>query len=487
MRANVEEYAALSTLEMGKPISQSHWEVGLSADILDYYARNAEAFLEPRRIAEAQDGTVKILPIGVILPSNLGTILLSSGSRHRPAADGRQRRDAQTRAERAAMCPGAGAGTGSRRRPVGAYTNIFASNGQVSMLIDDPRVRGVTLTGSEAAGAAVAERAGRALKKSVMELGGSDPFIVLEDAPLEVTLDSALLGRLFNAGQSCVSSKRYIVVGRDRGAEFLKGFVARMGAVKPGDPLDPQTLLGPVSSEKALTGLLRQIEGAQAAGARVVLGGRRVDRPGFYLEPTIITDIDPKNPLFSQETFGPVASVYVVDSEDEAVALANATPFGLGSAVFSGDVDHARQVADRIESGMVFINQQTVSLPELPFGGIKNSGYGRELSELGFGEFTNRNSSTPSRPGRPPQRRARRDNLPRRSLTSRSRGPAKQHSRLSPTGSGLAPASHLPTGVLRRGGAAASHFVRLTVLCRRRVQARVAVEPASRPPTSRSV
>jgi succinate-semialdehyde dehydrogenase/glutarate-semialdehyde dehydrogenase len=145
-----------------------------------------------------------------------------------------------------------------------------------------------------------------------------------------------------------------------------------------------------VSSERALTGLLRQIESAQAAGARIALGGRRVDRPGFYLEPTIITDIDPKNPLFSQETFGPVASVYVVDTEDEAVALANATPFGLGSSVFSGDLDRARRVADRIDSGMVFINQPTNSLPELPFGGIKNSGYGRELSELGFGEFTNR-------------------------------------------------------------------------------------------------
>src|SRR5258708_4255943 len=228
------------------------------------------------------------------------------------------------------------------------------------------------------------------MKWSGMERGGSAPFIVREDAPLEVTLDNALIGRLFNAGQSCVASKRFIVVGRDRGAAFLEGFVARMRAVTPGDPLDPRTLLGPVASEKALSGLLQQIDGARAAGARIALGGRRVDRPGFYLEPTIITDIHPKNPLFSQEVFGPVASVYVVDTEDEAVALANATPFGLGSAVFSGDVDRARRVADRIESGMVFINQPTVSLPELPFGGIKNSGYGRELSELGFGEFTNR-------------------------------------------------------------------------------------------------
>jgi succinate-semialdehyde dehydrogenase/glutarate-semialdehyde dehydrogenase len=390
MRANIKDYAALSTLEVGKPISQSHGEVELSADILDYYARNAEAFLKPRRIAEAQNGIVTMRPIGVILavePWNfpyyqaarvIGPQLMVGNVvilKHAPNVP-------QCALALAQALEAGGA-------PAGAYTNIFASNGQISALIDDPRVRGVTVTGSEAAGAAIAERAGRALKKSVMELGGSDPFIVLEDAPIEVTLDNALLGRLFNAGQSCVSSKRFIVVGRDRGAAFLKGFAARMGAVKPGDPLDPQTLLGPVSSERALSGLLRQIESAQAAGARIALGGRRVDRPGFYMEPTIITDIDPKNPLFSQETFGPVASVYVVDTEEEAVALANATPFGLGSAVFSGDVDRARRVADRIESGMVFINRPTTSLPELPFGGIKNSGYGRELSELGFGEFTN--------------------------------------------------------------------------------------------------
>jgi len=391
MRANIEEYAALSTLEMGKPISQSHWEVGLSADILDYYARNAEAFLEPRRIAEAQDGIVKMLPIGVILavePWNfpyyqavrvIGPQLMVGNVmvlKHAPNVP-----QCALALVRALEAGGA---------PAGAYTNIFASNEQISMLIDDRRIQGVTVTGGEAAGAAVAQRAGRALKKSVMELGGSDPFIVLEDAPLEVTLDNALLGRLFNAGQSCVSSKRFIIVGRDRGAAFLKGFVARMGTVTPGDPLNPQTLLGPVSSERALNGLLQQIESARAAGARIVLGGHRVDRPGFYLEPTVITDIDAKNPLFSQETFGPVASVYVVDDEDEAVALANATPFGLSSAVFSGDVNRARRIADRIDSGMVFINQPTVSLPELPFGGIKNSGYGRELSELGFGEFTNR-------------------------------------------------------------------------------------------------
>jgi succinate-semialdehyde dehydrogenase/glutarate-semialdehyde dehydrogenase len=391
MRANIQDYAALSTLEMGKPIAQSHWEVGLSADILDYYARNAAAFLEPHRIPEARDALVLTLPIGVILavePWNypyyqaarvigpqlmVGNVVVLKHAESVPQC--------ALALSRALEVAGA---------PAGVYTNIFASNDQVAALIDDPRVRGVTVTGSEAAGAAVAGRAGRALKKSVMELGGSDPFIVLEDAPLEPTLDNAVLGRLFNGGQSCVSSKRFIVVGRDRGTAFLDGFVARMSAVTPGDPQHPQTLLGPVSSERALNGLLGQIEAARAAGARIALGGRRVDRPGFFLEPTVITDIAPQNPLFSQETFGPVASVYVVDTEDQAVALANATPFGLGSAVFSADLERARRIADRLESGMVFINQTTNSAPDLPFGGVKNSGYGRELSELGFGEFTNR-------------------------------------------------------------------------------------------------
>jgi succinate-semialdehyde dehydrogenase/glutarate-semialdehyde dehydrogenase len=390
MMANIEEYASLSTLEMGKPITQSHGEVQLSAAILEYYARNAEAFLEPRRIVEAQDGIVSLLPIGIILavePWNfpyyqaarvigpqlmVGNVVMMKHASNVPQC--------ALALARAVKAGGA---------PDGAYTNIFASIPQTMTLIDDPRIRGVTVTGSERAGAAVAERAGRALKKSVMELGGSDPFIVLEDAPLDVALDNALLGRIYNAGQSCVSSKRFIIVGQERGDSFLKGFIARMGAISPGDPLDPKTLLGPVSSEKALNGLLRQISEAQTAGARVVLGGRQVDRPGYYLEPTIITDIDPKNPLFLQETFGPVASVYVVDTEDEAISLANATPFGLGSSVFSGDIDRARRVAERIDSGMVFINQPTSSAPELPFGGVKNSGYGRELSELGFGEFIN--------------------------------------------------------------------------------------------------
>jgi succinate-semialdehyde dehydrogenase/glutarate-semialdehyde dehydrogenase len=391
LRQNIDEYAAYPTLEMGKLIAQSRGEVELSAKILDYYAQNAEQFLKPTRIGGAADAVVQTLPIGVILgivPWNfpyyqvariIGPQLMVGNVviiKHAPGVP-------QTALALGRLLESAGA-------PRGLYTNIFASNGQIARLIDDDLVRGVTVTGSERAGAAVAERAGRALKKSVMELGGSDPFIVLEDAPLETTLDSAILGRLLNAGQSCVAAKRFIVVGKDRGLEFLEGLIGRMKSVKIGDPKDPQTTLGPVSSERALLGLLDQVAAAKAGGARVVLGGNRIDRPGFFMEPTIVTDIDRHNPLYLQETFGPVASYYVVESEDEAVALANATTFGLGGSIYTADLDRGRRLANRIDSGMVFINHPTYSLPELPFGGVKNSGFGRELSEVGFTEFTNR-------------------------------------------------------------------------------------------------
>jgi len=229
--------------------------------------------------------------------------------------------------------------------PAGVYTNVFASIDQIGRLIEDPRIAGVTVTGSERAGSAVAERAGRSLKKAVMELGGSDPLIVLEDADLQHALAGALFGRMFNTGQSCVSSKRIIVVGRERGETFLRGFSAGLASLQAGDPADPETTLGPLSSKKALDLLLEQIRIAKDGGAEVVLGGERIDRPGYYLHPTILTGINEKNPASVLEFFGPVASLYVVDTEDEAIEVANATPFGLGASVFTGDVDRGRRVA----------------------------------------------------------------------------------------------------------------------------------------------
>jgi succinate-semialdehyde dehydrogenase/glutarate-semialdehyde dehydrogenase len=235
-----------------------------------------------------------------------------------------------------------------------------------------------------------------------MELGGSDPMIVLPDADLVQAVAGALFGRMFNTGQSCVSSKRIIVVGKERGEEFLERFTAGLAALQAGDPADPNTTLGPLSSERALDLILEQIRIATDGGAKVVLGGSRMARPGYYLEPTVLTGIDEQNPASTLEFFGPVAAYHVVDSEEEAIAVANATPFGLGASLFTGDVDRGRELAKQIESGMVYINQPAWTAPELPFGGTKQSGFGRELSELGFGEFVNRKLVNVAPPGAPP-------------------------------------------------------------------------------------
>ncbi|MFM0511246.1 NAD-dependent succinate-semialdehyde dehydrogenase [Paraburkholderia sp. RL17-373-BIF-A] len=403
LRANAQEYAGYLTAEMGKLIAEARAEVQLSAAILDYYADRAAHYLRPVEIDGVPGNSIETHPLGIILgvePWNfpyyqlarvagpqlmVGNVVIIKHAGNVPQS--------ALAFERLFQDVDA---------PEGIYTNVFANFDQVARLIDDPRVRGATVTGSERAGAAVAERAGRALKKSVMELGGSDPLIVLKDAPLEATLDNALWGRMNNTGQSCVAAKRVIVIGKARGRQFLDGLVARMSALKLGDPADPATTLGPVSSENAMRGLLHQIDVVKQHGARVALGGGRPDRPGFYVEATILTDIDEHNPIYRQELFGPVVSFYVVESEAQAIELANATPFGLGGSVFTADLEHGRRVAAQIESGMVFVNHPTWTAPELPFGGIKNSGYGRELSELGFGEFVNRKLVSVTPAGSPP-------------------------------------------------------------------------------------
>lgn len=400
LREKTEEYARLISLEMGKLIGESRAEIGLSADILDYYARNAESYLRPRELTESPGAAIHIEPIGVLLgiePWNFpfyqvarvagpqlmaGNVLLLKHAENVP----------QCALALARLFEQAGV-------PAGVYTNLFAGIEQIGRVIDDPRVRGVTVTGSERAGASVAERAGRAIKKVVLEMGGSDPLIVLEDAPLGAALDSAVFGRMFNCGQCCVGSKRIIVVGRDRAKAFLDGFVGRVAALAASDPMDGETTLGPLSSAKALDLLLSQIDQAVAAGARVATGGKRMERPGYFLEPTVLTGINEENPIYTQELFGPVAAFHVVDTEEDAIRLANATPFGLGASVFTADIQRGRNIAARIESGMVFINQPAWTAAELPFGGIKNSGFGRELSELGFYEFANQKLINVAPPG----------------------------------------------------------------------------------------
>ena len=390
-RAGADRYAKLLTLEMGKPIGQAQFEVELSASILDYYADRAEELLAPSELEDSPGASVISEPIGVILaiePWNFpyyqavrvaapqlvaGNVVVLKHAENVP----------QAALAIARIFEKAGA-------PAGVYTNIFATHDQVVTLIADARIAGVTLTGSERAGAVVAAEAGRNLKKVVLELGGNDPLIILGDAALDHALEMAVFSRVANNGQACVNAKRIIVVGKERGEEALRSIVDQMAAIQLGDPADPAVLLGPVSSQRALDSLIDQLEVATGAGAAVACGGKRVDRPGFYLEPTVLTDITPENPAYSTEFFGPVLSFFTVDTEDEAIRLANDSPYGLSCSVFTGDPDRGRLVASRIDAGMVFVNQATWTAPELPFGGIKRSGFGRELSALGIGEFVNR-------------------------------------------------------------------------------------------------
>ena len=369
MRERQHELAKLATLEMGKLIAQSAGEVALSAAIIDYYADNAEAFLAPERLKTSKgQAVVESSPLGVLFgvePWNYpyyqiarfaapnlmaGNVVMVKHASNVP----------QCALAFEQLMHDAGL-------PAGGYTNLFISKDQVAALIDDKRVRGVALTGSEAAGAVVAARAGQNLKKSTMELGGSDAFIVLEDADMGLALKHAVSGRMGNAGQACTASKRFIVLDAVADA-FLEQFKAAMQKFSPGDPMDASSTLAPLSSASALDHLEQQVQTAVQH----------------------LTDIAEDNPMFSEEFFGPVAMFFRVPDEAAAVALANNSPFGLGGSVFTQDAERGRQVARRIDTGMVFVNSAALSMPDLPFGGVKNSGYGRELSAAGIHEFINK-------------------------------------------------------------------------------------------------
>ena len=392
MRERSEALAALITLEMGKLIQQSAGEVALSAAILDYYAEHAEAFLAPEKLATSKgEAMVESAPIGVLFgvePWNYPYYQIARFAAPNLMAGNVVMVKHASNVPQCALAfeqvmRDAGA-------PEGAYTNLFISKDQVSAVIDDERVRGVALTGSEAAGAVVAARAGKNLKKSTMELGGSDAFIVLEDADLDKAVKHAVSGRMGNTGQACTASKRIIVVEAIADA-FLQKFQAAMATFQPGDPMDERTTLGPLSSAQALKSLLEQVEEAVGGGAQTLIGGQRIaGQAGAFMQPTILTDIDASNPAFRKEFFGPVALFFRVADEDAAVALANDSPFGLGGSVFTKDIERGKRLARQIDTGMVFINSSAVSTPELPFGGVKNSGYGRELSGAGIQEFVNK-------------------------------------------------------------------------------------------------
>jgi succinate-semialdehyde dehydrogenase/glutarate-semialdehyde dehydrogenase len=385
------ELARLATLEMGKRIAESRFEVDVSATILQYFADNAATFLAPKPIKSAMgDAHLEFSPFGVLLsiqPWNypyyqmsrfVGPHLMSGNVillKHAPGVP-----QCAVAFERILKEAGL---------PDGVYTNLFLSNDQAGALIDDPRVKGIALTGSERAGEALASRAGKNLKKSTMELGGSDPFIVLDDADLDHTVAMAILGRFGNNGQTCIGAKRFIVV-ESMLDKFLPRFIAAAKELKLGDPLDESVTLGPLSSDSALQRILQQINDATSHGAKVLLGGNRAGTVGAFLEPTFLTGLTPDNPAYKQEFFGPVALIFPAKDEAEAIAIANDSPFGLGGSVYSTDTEKAKRVASRIQTGMVFINYPAVSWPDLPFGGIKRSGYGKELSNLGLEEFVNK-------------------------------------------------------------------------------------------------
>jgi succinate-semialdehyde dehydrogenase/glutarate-semialdehyde dehydrogenase len=273
--------------------------------------------------------------------------------------------------------------------PPGVFANVFVDVPDIARIVESPMVRACSLTGSDRAGSAFGENTGRNVKKVVLELGGSDPFIVLDGDDFERTVEAAFVGRMHNMGQVCTSAKRMIVMSEVFDA-FVSSLAARMSALEPGDPADEETTLAPLSSERAAALLMEQVRDAVDKGAVVVTGGGRLDRPGAFVEPTVLTDVTPEMRAYTEELFGPVAVVYRVESDEEAIALANESPYGLGGAVFGSDGERAQALADRLESGMVFINHPTASEPNLPFGGVKRSGFGRELSHLGILEFANR-------------------------------------------------------------------------------------------------
>lgn len=386
-----DDLAAKMAEEMGKPITQGAQEIELCAGIARYYAENAAELLKPQAYeSQLGEAWVQHHPVGVLLavePWNFPIYQLIRVIAPAIAVGN------PVLFKHAGIVPGCAAMFETLVRdagaPEGMVATLYISSEQVSDLIGDDRIQGVALTGSEGAGSKVAARASEMLKKSTLELGGSDVFVVLDDADIAAAAKAGAEARLANAGQVCTGAKRFIVQKKVADA-FIAAFTEGMQSAVMGDPMDGATTLGPLSSEDALEGLAKQVDAAVEHGAELLTGGKRADRKGYFYEPTILTGITSDNPAFHQEFFGPVAQLYIVEDDDAVVALANDSPYGLGGSIFSGDTDRARKLASRIETGMVFINTPTTSMPELPFGGVKRSGYGRELGDLGIKEFVNR-------------------------------------------------------------------------------------------------
>lgn len=390
-REREDELATIAVKDMGKLFKEAKGEVELCALIADYFADHGAEMLRPTTLKTIATGEAEVLKhsTGVIFavePWNfpyyqimrvfapnfiVGNPMVLKGPSNTPGSS-----DVFGK-----IVLEAGAAEGS-------FTNLFLNYDQASAIVADPRVQGVALTGSERGGRAIAKAAGENLKKNTMELGGTDAFIVLDDTDIDQVADIAWRTRLYNAGQVCTSSKRFIVAD-NLYDEFLTRLKDKFAAVKAGDPMDASTTLAPMNSKRAKEKLQQQVDEAIKAGATLYYGNEPIDLPGQFFQPTILTDISKSNPAYSTEMFGPVASVYKVHSDQEAIDLANDSHYGLGGIVFSGDPDRGAKVASQIETGMVFVNNFMSSLPELPFGGVKASGYGREMSQLGIMAFVN--------------------------------------------------------------------------------------------------
>ena len=391
LRERKEQYGAIMTQEMGKPITQAVAEAEKCAWVCDYYAQQAPDLLAP--VDAPTDGTASYWtyrPLGIVLsimPWNFpfwqvirfGAPALTAGNaallKHAPSVPG-------CAAELDQLFQDAG-------YPEGLFANLFIDVDTAGDLIDDPRIRAVSLTGSVRAGKAVAARAGAAIKPCVLELGGSDPSVVLGDADLDAAAKSCAMGRLINTGQSCVAAKRFVVVESVRDA-FERKLVDAMNAWTVGEPSDPDTSLGPMARADLRDALHDQVTRSVEAGARVVMGGELPERPGAWYPTTILSDVEPGMAAYSEELFGPVATIISARDDDDAIRIANDTAFGLGASIYTGDAERGERIAaDLLDAGNCFVNGIVKSDPRLPFGGTKESGYGRELSPLGILEFTN--------------------------------------------------------------------------------------------------
>ncbi len=386
-----DSFGRLMTLEMGKLAADAAAEAHKCATACRYYAENAQAFLEPEVVAEGPGSRdeIQLQPLGAVLAVMPWNFPFWQVIRFAAPALAAGNVGLLKHASNVPQCALALEDLFRRAgAPDGVFQTLLIGSGAVEKLIGDDRIAAVTVTGSEGAGRAIAAAAGRHLKKSVLELGGSDPFVVLPSAELDRAVATAVKARTVNAGQSCIAAKRFVVAEAvyDR---FAAAFTQAMKALVVGDPADPRTQIGPLATASIRDGVADQVAASVKAGARVLTGGRALERTGFYYEPTVLADVPADAPAARDEVFGPVAALFRVRDAGEAIAVANATPFGLGAAAFTRDPAEAERLARELAAGSVFINGMVASDPRFPFGGVKRSGYGRELSIYGLREFMN--------------------------------------------------------------------------------------------------